>query len=81
MGKGKGIYNKDCERSRQEKQQTKEKYGSQTAIKLRKNLTGVDQTEEIKSDCSKIFQNHYNACHSDFAKRSLVNNHKTIMMV
>ena len=42
MGKGKGRYNKDCERSRQERQQTKEKYGSKTAIKLRKKLTGVD---------------------------------------
>ena len=78
MGRGKGRYNKDCERGRQEKKEKKGKYGGQTAIQLREKLTGEDRSEEIKADCSKIFQNHYNACYSDFAKRSLVKNHKTI---
>ena len=64
-----GRYNKDCERVRQEKK---------TAIRLREKLTGEDRSEEIKADCSKIFQNHYNACYSDFAKRSLEKNHKSM---
>ena len=32
----------------------------------------------MKADCLKIFQNHYNTCYSDFAKRSLEKNHKSM---
>ena len=74
MGRGKGQYNKNFKRSRQEKQQTKGKYGSPTAIRLRKKLTGKDQTEEIKADAENIFKNHYNACYSKFAKSQLLRN-------
>ena len=39
MGRGKARYNKDCERSRQEKEQMKGKYcGGQTAIDLKKKV-------------------------------------------
>ena len=75
MGRGKGRYNKDCERVRQVKKKKKGKHGSQTAIRLREKLTGEDRSEELKADCANILQNHYNACYSDFAKRSLKKNH------
>ena len=72
MGRGKGQYNKNCKRSRQEKQQTKGKYGSPTAIRFRKKLTGKHQTEEIKADAENIFKKNYNACYSKFAKSQLL---------
>ena len=50
MGKGKGQYNKDSERSRQEKQQMKGKYRSITAMHLREKLTGENRNEEMKAD-------------------------------
>ena len=78
MGRGTGRYNKDCERVRQEKKEKKGRYGGQTAIRLREKLTGEDRSKEMKADCLKIFQNHYNACYSDFAKRSLEKNHKSM---
>ena len=53
------------------KKQAKGKYGSETAIRLREKITGEDRSEEMKADCANILQNHYNACYSDFAKRSL----------
>ena len=75
MARGKGRYNKDCERSRQEKKQINGKYGSLTAMRLRKKLTGEDRSEEMKADYNNILQNHYNACYSDFAKKTLKKNH------
>ena len=80
MGRGKGRYNKDCERVRQEKKEKKGKYGSQTAMRLREKLTGEDRSEEMKADCVNILQNHYNACYSDFAKKSLEKNHKDLKL-
>ena len=74
MGKGKGHYNKDTERARQEKQQMRGKYRNPTAIRLRKKLTGINRDEEIKADYASLYKNHYNACYSGFAKRALVRN-------
>ena len=71
MGKGKGQYNKDCQRSRQEKQQMKGKYGSITAMRLREKLTGKNRNEGMKADCDNVLKNPCNACYSGFAKRAL----------
>ena len=76
MGRGKGRYNKDCERVRQEKKEKKGRYGGQTAIRLREKLTGEDKTEEIKEDYDRLYKNHYNACYNDFAKKTLEKNHR-----
>ena len=62
MGKGKGHYNKDTERARQEKQQMRGKYRSLTAIRLREKLIGINRDEEIKADYANLYKNHYNAC-------------------
>ena len=75
MGKGQGQYNKDCERARQEKEQFRRKYKNQTAIRLREKLTGENRYEEMKADSFKVFKNQYNACRSEYAKRSLFKNH------
>ena len=71
MGKGKGQYNKDTERARQEKNRE----GSPTAMRLKEKLTGQNREEEIKAVYANLFKNHYNACYSGFAKRALVRNH------
>ena len=76
MGRGKRRFNKDSERSRQEKKQVKGKYGSPTTIHLREKLTGEDKKEEIKEDYDRLHKNHYNACYNDFAKRTLEKNHR-----
>ena len=71
MGKGKGHYNKDTERARQEKQQMRGKYRNPTAVRLREKLTGkINRDREIRADFA-----HYNACYSGFAKRALVKNY------
>ena len=54
MGKGKGHYNKDTERARQEKQQMRGKYRNPTAIRLREKLTGINRDEEIKADYASL---------------------------
>ena len=75
MGKGKGHYNKDTERARQEKNREGRKFGSPTAMRLKEKLTGQNREEEIKAVYANLFKNHYNACYSGFAKRALVRNH------
>ena len=74
MGKGKGHYNKDTERARQEKQQMRGKYRNPTAVRLREKLTGENRDREIRADFAHLYKNHYNACYSGFAKRALVKN-------
>ena len=54
----------------------KGKYGGgQTAILLREKLTREDKTEEIKEDYDRLYNNHYNACSNECAKRTLRKNH------
>ena len=48
-GKGKGHYNKDTERARQEKNRVGRKFGSPTALRLKEKLTGQNREEEIKA--------------------------------
>ena len=75
MGRNKGYYNKDCERSRQEKQQMGGKYKNETAVPLKEKLTGKSMEKEIENDFINLYKNHYNACNSGFAKRILERNH------
>ena len=72
MGRGKGYYNKDLERTRQEK--NKRKHKNLTAVRLKEKITGEDVREEILNDYVKLFENHYNQCYSGFAKRTSVRN-------
>ena len=62
MGRGKGLYNKDCERVRQEKKKKNERKIRKPNSNTTENLTGEDRSEEMKADCANILQNHYNAC-------------------
>ena len=75
MERGKGHYNKDCERVRQEKQQLRGKYRNSTAVRLREKLTGESMQTEMKRDYNNLYENHYNACYSGFSKKILEKNH------
>ena len=75
MARGKGHYNKDCERARHQKKQYAGKYKNPTAVRLREKLTGESMQTEMKKDYNNLYENHYNACYSDFAKRTLKKNH------
>ena len=74
MGRGKGYYNKDSERTRQEKRQLQRKHKNLTAVRLKEKIIREDVREEILNDYAKLFENHYNSCYSGFAKRTLVRN-------
>ena len=50
MGRGKGHYNKDKERVRQQKEQLRGKYRSHAAICLSKKLTGEPTDSEMEND-------------------------------
>ena len=72
MARGKGKYNKDCERSRQEIKQMIAKYsGGDAVLRLRQKLTKKDQIEKIQKDIDRAYRNHYNVCINGFEKRSL----------
>ena len=75
MGRGKGYYNKDTERVRQQKQQLKGKYKNATAVRLKENLTGESMQSEIENDFTNLYENHYNGYYSGFAKKILEKNH------
>ena len=66
---------KTVKEQNKKKQQMKGKYGSPTAIRLREKLAGENRYEEMKADSFKVFKNQYNACRSEYGKRSLFKNH------
>ena len=76
MGRGKGHYNKERERVRQQLEQLRGKYRSDTAIYLRENLTRKITESEMEKDFINIFENHHNVCKCTFIRKKSLNHYE-----
>ena len=74
MGRGKGHYNKDRERERQQRDQYIGKYKNYTTMRLREKLTGEPIQDKMEKHFAYIYENHYNSCNVGFVKKILEKN-------